>query len=276
MMNKEIDTSYTFSYPCKLISSFFDNYYGKHIYKRIKEITSRKKRIATKEDRTILRYFEMFSLFQTTYFEGNIKDYSRIYRLVFNKEITSECQIFINYKITGPLSVFELLNKYIYQMRSLNNGESFLLFLITNNEISNYYRHTCMIPQNIYAIMQNIKGDIVRTYFLYSYFNSSFEHERLDLKTSFVDFIHNNEKELRNLGINELYLFGSVDDNSYHDSSDIDIIIKYDDNITFVGIDEITKRMDVLVMNEFKRHVDVQEYYSFCKNHKITESTKIL
>lgn len=58
-----MDTSYKFSYPCKTISNYYDNFYGVHRYDEIKAIAYRKREV-NKIDKVL---FEYFQLFQITY-----------------------------------------------------------------------------------------------------------------------------------------------------------------------------------------------------------------
>lgn len=54
---------YNISYPCKVISSFYDNYFGVHIYDLIKKITLRFSEPNSNEENEILKFFIFFQLF---------------------------------------------------------------------------------------------------------------------------------------------------------------------------------------------------------------------
>lgn len=85
-----MDTTYVFSYPCKTISSFCDNFLREHLYDEIKEITFRKRKIVTDREKLL---FDLFSLFQNIYtlsFDCDWEDYKKTYNKVFGVKITNE------------------------------------------------------------------------------------------------------------------------------------------------------------------------------------------
>lgn len=54
---------YNISYLCKVISSFYDNYFGVHKYDLIKKITLRFSEPNSNEENEILKFFIFFQLF---------------------------------------------------------------------------------------------------------------------------------------------------------------------------------------------------------------------
>ena len=69
--------------------------------------------------------------------------------------------------------------------------------------------------------------------------------------------------------ISNIFLFGSVLNDDYYESSDIDLVIKYKKGITFDEIISINKYIKNDLFNKFQRQSDIHEYNEFITNHSI-------
>ena len=81
-----IDTTYKPSYPCKVISSFYDNFFHIHIYELIKKITLRKEQINSRLKKKIQLYFCLFNLIFSLQIENFDCEYIKnFYEFLFKK-----------------------------------------------------------------------------------------------------------------------------------------------------------------------------------------------
>jgi predicted nucleotidyltransferase len=103
-----------------------------------------------------------------------------------------------------------------------------------------------------------------------------FFKEKDDLKNEFIYFMNKNKILINNLGIEELFLFGSVKNNEYHELSDFDLVVRYKKGISYLDIQKTERKLFNLIFDEFKRKSDIQEFNMFIKSHNIIEIEKII
>ena len=132
-----MDTTYTSTFPCKVISSFYDNYYGVHKYDDIKKITFRIQNNDTNFNQEILNYFKPGI---------RVFEWLDRYLIKFKEMASSESYLFFllltiyltrqyNYPCVPPANLYE-----VYQTIKNVNSRIYFLYsyfntlFINNNE----------------------------------------------------------------------------------------------------------------------------------------------
>lgn len=261
---------YNPSYPCKVISSFYDNYYDKHEYDLIKRIILRKEDLNNDLKIEIYNYFLIFNMIFTIYKPlNNISLILKYYNYVF-KELDKRLKIFLKNKKLNfddiPL-LFELL-------KICNSSNAFLLFLLITLIVNDKYGYSCVLPCDIIKTLNNINDDDIKSYFIKSYFNSLYHKERIDIKLEIINYLNKLKSELKDIGIISIYLYGSIMNDEYSDSSDIDLVVRYD-SLKIEKIKTLNNKIKTSLQNKFRRNVDIHEYNDFILIRDISMTIKI-
>lgn len=245
------DTSYKFSYPCKVISNFVYDYYEINNYDKIKNIIFRKNKITTKKEKI---YFNLFKLFINIFnlpISFDFQKYLKNFKNIFNiKLFSKEFLIFTRKLSKNNKNIFENLSDYIFIMRKLNYLESFFLYLFLNIRFNGVFKSSISFP--IFSKLIKNKKQILSKHFLLSYFNLNYTKNSIDLKNNFIKFIISKKKILNNLGIKHIYLFGSILQNTYHENSDFDLLIEYVNASTHTN-----KYLNYIIKKKFNRNIDI-------------------
>ena len=72
-----------------------------------------------------------------------------------------------------------------------------------------------------------------------------------------------------------MFLFGSMYKNEYHKNSDVDLVVLFNNPISFKTINESKKYIASIILNAFHRSCDIVEYNDFIESHDITKTYKI-
>jgi predicted nucleotidyltransferase len=271
-----MNTTYKPTYPCKVISSFFDNYYGIHVYETIKSISFRKSKISNQLEKEIFKYFKLFNLIFSIYYDSQISEYLTLYKEVYDENISENVRKLLPQKNDINIQLFIWMNTLLMNFSNLKPQEAYFMFLLSTLLINKQYGYSCVLPVNLVKLYKNIGDNDVKTYFLYSFLNSMFFKEKDDLKNEFIYFMNKNKILINNLGIEELFLFGSVKNNEYHELSDFDLVVRYKKGISYLDIQKTERKLFNLIFDEFKRKSDIQEFNMFIKSHNIIEIEKII
>ena len=271
-----MDTTYTSTFPCKVISSFYDNYYNIHKYDDIKQITFRKQCIDTEFRQQIFNYFKLFQMIYSMPINSSISEYIQCYKMIYNTEI-------FNYSLLSQdfclgVKLFEWIDRYWINFKNMESSESYFFFLILTLFLTKQYNYTCVPPVNLFETYQMIKHENSRKYFLYSYFNSLFINNKknnLNLKEEIINFLHKEKERLIKKGINSIFIFGSIYKNEYHRNSDVDLVVMFKEPVSFKTIKECKKYISTLILNTFHRSCDIIEYNEFIESHDIKQTFKI-
>lgn len=269
-----MDTTYKASYPCKIIASFWDNYYSKDIYEKIKKITLRKYIPQDNEDILMYNFFLLFALLFTLPTEYSFSDIKRHYEYVFSEKLDND--LYDLFLLRGKTSdIFEWLNECFELILTSNPKKAFLIFLLATLEINKIFGYSCVIPTTMLKNISKIKGRKVRTYFINGYLNNIFRRKIENLKKYFIDYVIKNKKRYIAKGILHIFLFGSVLTGDYHASSDFDLVIEYDSKIDIFAIRDINKKIKNDLFKKFGRSSDIHILNNFIKISEIGEFYKI-
>lgn len=266
-----MDTSYKFSYPCKTISNFYDNFYGYHIYDEIKEITYRKKKVSENEIE-IYDYFQLFQIIYSLPIESNWEEYKTKYQTIFGVRPSSEYDDLVS-KIKsdfyGGIFIFARMTKK-------NLKETFLAYLYIQNMVSKHNGYSILLPANLRLECDTILDEEIGRYFLKGWFNMLYKPQKYDLRERIIERYKNNKKNLLLKMVEEIYLFGSIYKNEYHDSSDIDIVIKFKDNVSLEDVVKTKQYYLEFNKNNFGRDTDIQDYYDYIQLHDIEKTIRLI
>lgn len=106
-----MNTTYKPTYPCKVISSFFDNYYNTHIYELIKMISFRKTKISSQLELEIFKYFKLFNSIFSIYYESNINEYIVSYKEIYGEDISERLRLILPNNNYTNIQLFEWIKK---------------------------------------------------------------------------------------------------------------------------------------------------------------------
>lgn len=131
------------------------------------------------------------------------------------------------------------------------------------------FKYSCIFPNDLIFQVKSIDNVVTRRYFLKSYINNLYSKKVNNLKIELISYIKSNIKIYSKMNISNIFLFGSVLNDDYYESSDIDLVIKYKKGITFDEIISINKYIKNDLFNKFQRQSDIHEYNEFITNHSI-------
>jgi len=269
-----MDYTYEASYPCRVISSFYDNFSKIHKYDLIKKIVLREKVPENSEEEKFLNFFKLFQLFYSISYLSIKKEYISFYKFTFNDVPSKQLTSFI--KDFNFDNNYEWVEKAICNLNDFNINEAYTIFLFCTLNLSIKFGYQCVVPVNMKEVTQNIYDKNIRLYFFISYLVENLKRNEINLKKEFINFINENKEYIQNLGIKNLYLYGSINNNEYHSSSDFDLVICYCDNKSFEEIEEIKVKLNKLIGGVFYRRIDITLFEDFISLHNIENTTKII
>lgn len=139
--------------------------------------------------------------------------------------------------------------------------------------INYYYRDYVVIPPYLFEKLNAITPSYeIRDVFYKSLIELGLKYHEENLKDKIKASYGEIEELLKTYGIEELYLFGSIIDETYHDFSDIDIIIKMKENYDLKKAVDFLKKFN---KNKFDRKTDIIEYDDFENINKNINKIKV-
>lgn len=101
--------------------------------------------------------------------------------------------------------------------------------------LNNYYHDYVVIPVYLFDKLNAVVKDYeIRDIFYQSLIEQTLKYHDTGLKDKVINKYMESKDEFISLGIEELWLFGSIIDDTYHDDSDIDIVLKMKDGHDFL------------------------------------------
>lgn len=266
--------TYNINYPCEVISSFYDNYFGVHKYDLIKKITLRNSLSKSNEEDDVLKLFIFFQLFFAVHQDEIKEKIFTFFGFAFKSKPTNKFIENINtFKLDNDYSWF---NENINNLKRFNQYEAFALFLLCTLFLNNVFGYSCVIPTNLIEINSQIKDYKIKEYFNIGFVTSLLKKDKIDLKKSFITFIHKNEAKFKSYGIREIYLFGSINSEEYHDSSDFDLVVRYKDGMNYCDLENIDNKIRKKIRDKFKRDTDIINYDDYISIRSLETATRIL
>ena len=173
-------------------------------------------------------------------------------------------------------SIFEWLEECFEKIMDTNiYDEAYLLFIISTLKINEEFNHSCVIPITLFENLFKINGKKVREYFIKGFFENLFKTNDCNLKDTFLQYILKNKNRYIKNGISHIYIFGSILTGDYHDSSDFDLVIEYENEVNIEKIKKTTNKLKSDVFKRFKRKSDIHTLNNFTKVSDIDKAYKI-
>ncbi|MCF0118109.1 MAG: nucleotidyltransferase domain-containing protein [Bacilli bacterium] len=217
-------------YEYKTISSFFDNKIKFHFYDEIKSIIIGKE--ISKEFKYTNSIRKMHRFLILSFSNYNNTDFELLY-----KDFNYVCETAIeNKKITKLREIFEAgcykKNKAVILLLECINEENmyiaFFEFVLFQIFLYKYYKDYVVIPMFLFDYFFKIKDIEVKSTFLYGIIERGLKKHQTNLKSEIIKIYMEQSEELKKIGIQNIWLFGSVQKEEYNDLSDIDLVIKVD------------------------------------------------
>ena len=275
-MKNHISTTYSPSYPCKVISSFWNNYTGSDEYDLIKRITLRKEKIDTAKKNTFFKQFQLFQLIHSYSIRSSWDEYIEAFKVVYPGDDLSQLdKLTVKIDVDGD-EAFNVIKEIANSFNSYQEEPAFLLFLALENILNIIYKSACVPPRNLIPIINEVKSDNLKVSFIKGYLNSRFlKSACLNLKDAIINAFNQNKESFANLGIQSLCMFGSIAKNEYHDYSDLDLVIDFSPNISSEKIQIIKSQISEFVFNKFHRKSDIFDFNNFKLDKSDTSLEKI-
>lgn len=249
----------------KTIWSFFFNKVNKDVYKEIKNIS--------------LDYVDAGS----TTFGTNVVFMSLLLQNIIAKwrsgTIDYYFSVFVLFKKLGRISsaqvkkIKERLREYDYgnfsidsaynlinlSIKSKNINISFFYFVLCQTMLCKIYNRLAIFNHDLFDILISIKNKNVKIMVFKTIIKKQFFSVQQDLKKSITTYCLLNKNEFENRGISHLWLFGSINDNQYHDNSDIDMIVDFNEEYVFK---DAYMFLSIMLFKQFGRKSDLHLFSS--------------
>lgn len=256
----------------KLISNFIEIYLGKNEYSLIKKVIKRVDHIENDFSVKILCLYKFFLLSDT--FSNTFKDtdeVTRAFTFCFNKELKQ--QNLFNFKklFLGSFDGIERLLVILDKMFYLELEEAFVYYLFAQKQLSRFYKREITLPNNFKELWLRYKEDIDRAYFFKPFFDSIFKCQNYDLRNEFIQYIHSKKETYLVNGIESIFLFGSVNDDTYCEDSDFDLAITFNKVLTYEDEKRIKGFLAVDIFKKFNRLSDIHRYVDLQESKEFLE-----
>lgn len=266
-----MDTIYKASFAAKVISSFYDNKFKKHFYTEIKEITYRLGNISVSACKQEI--YNIFKIFQIIFSVKLDAEYS-----VYKKEV--EIFDYINQKcllnkVTKESSYERILEYIENSINEENIFNSFFYFCLIAIELNKLFEYPCVPPVDLFHQISVLKNKSFKCNFLKIWLDCLYKQRDKDLKNVLLKEFRKNKETFNDLGFKHIYLFGSLIQGNYHQDSDIDLIVEFNDNLNIKEIKIAEKRIKMFNFDLFERKTDIINYDFALQLHDI-KSTELI
>lgn len=268
---KQINLIQNISYPYKVINSYFTNFFNLNEYNDIKNAVLGINDFLNKYHKYYLFYQILFSF----------KDYHNYYealpyfKLTFNIDIFKseaikviDAGIACENTLFGFISIFNKINYF-------SKEEGFLLFIVMQMMINQHYNSLIILPHDLFKETRNIKYISTLAYYANGILIKRVKRNERNLLNKIKDIYSQNLAYFYNMKIKSIYLFGSVKENEYHNESDIDMVVEFN-NCTYKEKVEVFDKIIIFNRNNFGRDTDLQEYNDFIEINPNIKLLKII
>jgi len=253
----------TVSYEYKTISSYFDNKLKENYYDNIKNIVIGKELDQKfKYSDAVIKFHRFLLLSFSDYCNGTFTDLYRDYLKIFDLEIEENKRNKLRYIFdANGLSVEEKIVSMVECCLAENNlGIAFFVFILIAILIFRHYKDYIIIPPYLFEHFNKITDAEVKGTFLLGLIERGIKHHQNDLK----ELIKQKYKEscdlIHSFGVENVWLFGSIQKEEYNDYSDIDLVVKLQDDI---GERDAIHKLSEFNNQVFYRKSDIHIYEDF-------------
>lgn len=266
------------NYPYKTIHTFLVNFSNTYEYDLIKSIVLNTSEPRTKE-------------------EIKIKEYHCVLTRIFCDKTTDVLKIANIYRRYLSKNKSECFNNLIAKLNACSKKEScvlldeikntfgdtkagFILFALVVKRVSEEIKDFFVLPLTYFEDTKCINNLTTKKYYIQGMIERILENKnkmyRNDcLLEDIFEYYSTNKSTFNELGINHVYLFGSVAKKQNHKESDIDMVLEFNDLVSYF---EILKTMDKIKETNysiFKKDTDVYEYREFLEKNNTLQLLKI-
>lgn len=264
----------TIEYEYKMISSFYDNRLKDHRYSNIKRTALG---IDVFDDDCVAMYNKMHLFLFIALQKGlkiSEKDLLSAYSFAFGVEGNKTlCEIhwIINEPRYSPIEKSLMLIDLSSEILSVE--ESFVAFVYAGIFLNVHYKDFVVVPVYICDCLSKVTNDpVIRKTFYEGLVSQTVKkHDDSLLEKVIASYNDNRDFFIKN-GINEIYLFGSVVDGTYYDGSDLDLVIKTNED----GFASAARLVSDFNTEKFSRKSDIQEYEGFVHHNPKIEKIRLV
>lgn len=210
-----------------------------------------------------------------TFLMNNIKSnidillFIKAYFLLTNKRISKKnayqlVSIYYQYKDCNIVELLSFLLEEINRITKFKKKEYCLLLI--NYFFKRFKNEEIEIYQSMFQSLKNMlssKENIIASVLMFKRSLAYKEQEQsIDIsKEEIINFFHFNKSIIKNrFLINRLFLFGSFSEETYHNQSDLDLLVIFDDSITKCEKIMISKKIKKFIEEKLKIHTDVIDF----------------
>ena len=266
----------TVEYEYKMISSFYDNYIKKHNYLLIKSIVVGYDS-SDSRNHDLIRKFHRFLLNIIINNKKNIlKELERCFSFSFGAEIGKTekkkvSDIVKNKNLSDIQKSLRLLELAILEK---NINYAFCFFILSGIFLNLFFKDYVVIPVYLFEKLEGITENYtIRDVYYKSIIELNLKYHETDLKNKIIKCYNDSKDEIKSYGVEELWLFGSIIDGTYHDHSDIDVVLKMKKNTSFIAASNFIQKFNKI---NFYRESDVLENDDFDNLNKNLEKIKVI
>ena len=269
MTNNDISllTVPNISYPYRLIHSFFAIFHKKLEYNKIKNAVLK---INDWNNEYLIYYIVYCVVFAADDGDSlNFQMYVDAFQVLFKREISKEILVIIEETLSIK-DKYVVAAKLIYAIRQFSVEEGYLLFLFLSKYLNRTYRSLVVLPIDLLQGIDCVKSEYIFAYYVRGVLLARIKNGKDSDLLSQIRCVYLNKKEylINELGIQHVYLFGSVAVNEYHRESDIDMVISVKHPISKNNFDAVVKEVKDINYKNFNRESDIYEYDDFIKRNR--------
>ncbi len=256
------------SYAYKMISSFYDNYLGEHVYDEIKKITLNIKKVETEREKQIHGFYQLYLLIFSRHYCSTFEEYLDDYLKIYKQLQTEESFAIKNLLDLASQDLYLAICRMNVLICKGINSFTFFCYLLLVRLLNNELNQLVVMPENFTRDCSPIHDEVILKYFVMGWISSLKKDTKEDLKNSIIKKYQKEKMKMIKKGIKALYLFGSIMKGEYHKESDIDLVVKFDNKIDYFAQKDLILFLKKYNLKNFMKESDILEYDDFMEYHK--------
>lgn len=266
--NNTVNSYPTISYSYKTITLYFEIYKKIYDYKNIKRCTLRLDK-ASIYAQYLDMYCAIFLMNSIVTLEKRVKTFEKIFQIKTDDKFKSNLSQILSIK-----DIKTKLNSLLRYSFSLNDEKSYLVYLIFLYEANKIYDQLTILPLSIKEDIEKINDFRISTIYLDIVLEQcGLCNNKENLYFKLKEYLKSNEVDIRQ-NIKSIYLFGSLNTDTFHHESDIDLVFEFKKIDS--SIKEIISQYSNNLFCILKRRIDVHEYNDFILLHPDVVLEKLL
>ena len=252
----------TVEYEYKMISSFYDNYIRKHNYLLIKSVVLG---ITNEENEEIELIHKLHRFLVCIMIESKqhlMNCINNVFGFAFKRNIDSMFLTKIRKINDAYLNDVQKSLRFIeMSMNEEDLMNSFCAFVLGGIYLNHYFNDYVVVPVYLFDKLGAVVNDYeIREVFYQSLIEQCLAKHDTTIKERVIKKYIECKDEFILLGVDELWLFGSIIDETYYDDSDIDIVLKMKNGYDFLIASNYIREFN---KKNFDRKSDILEQDDF-------------